>query len=138
MAGVSRLWCGRHADGETGACVLSAIAVLSLWAAYATWNGRDSWLKASLINQLCIFFLAAYVFYIDRESLHQQTFGIAGFAFCVGMAALMWEIYLVLRAYGPIPEGLKSIAAVVPLGSLIQYWTCRRTTYRGRQRRSLT
>jgi hypothetical protein len=107
-----------------GSATLLAILAVTIWATCAAWCHSDGWLATSALSQFAVVVLAGYIVLIDLRSPFPQFLGITGFAFIIGIIAASWLLYLARHRYlhGGITNGLKAIAALIPLIGFIQFW----------------
>jgi hypothetical protein len=117
---------------------LLAISGVAVWAAYATWVQRDSWLAASLLGQFSIAVLAGYIVLINLRSPFPQFFHfdhfdwskpstliplrVPGLACILGIIAIFWVFYLIRHWRGPVTAGMKTIVTLIPLLGFVQFW----------------
>jgi hypothetical protein len=114
-----------------GSMVLLGISAGCGWAAYEIWVQGSNWVALSLLSQLSVVALSAYIILIDfRSPLLQiwqfdwasKLFPVSGVACILGLFAVWWILALIRRWHGPVTATMKAFVALIPLVGFAQFW----------------
>jgi hypothetical protein len=105
-----------------GSALLLGIGVACALAFAQIVRGSPNALMTSMVSQIFIAGLAAYVWLVDLRSPVSQLLGITGAALTVGGIALLWVLYLGRYARSAVTKGAAVAVALFPLIGLVQFW----------------
>jgi hypothetical protein len=105
-----------------GSALLLGIGVTCALAFGQIVRGSQSAVMTSMVSQILIAGLAAYVWLMDLRSPVSQLLGITGVGLTVGGIALLWALYLGRYARSAVTKGAAVAVALFPLIGLVQFW----------------
>ncbi|MGX9787548.1 hypothetical protein [Mycobacterium sp. MMS18-G62] len=112
----------RSAWDLIGSALLLGIGITCALAFGQILTGSGNAVLTSMVSQIFIVGLAAYVWLVDQRSPVSQLLGITGIALTLGCIALLWVLYLARFARGAVTRGATVVVALFPLIGLVQFW----------------
>ena len=105
-----------------GLALLIGISITCMMAFFAIVRNSNGVLMTTIMSQVFIACLAAYVWVIDQRSPVGQLRGVTGVALTLGGIAVLWVLYLGRYARGAVTKCVAVVVALFPLVGVAQFW----------------